>query len=299
MDGGQWSQDLPARPRGRATPRDSHERHGGRRPLDHPIPFLDDEGRNAHHYPSQRKMPSRRSKEHNTSLEDGIQDLFEAINEGIDLFTHFTQDYQQDVERISRYCDKHLIDAIWMEKVRGSPRDTKEGRAGRRRGGPDRELQREERMEPPALRSMMKQLLSSIETTVNAVDDFRPSQRRPSRYKPEDIAKIRQQLNRSYQNLRRSFPLVMDRRSEMEHVTTEMEMLGLFLGRNGAEGNADSGPRGGGPPSERRRTGESEVGGPSAYGGGMDEPTEEWSGGQGAGPGRHRCSREDRPTNKV
>ncbi|KAL8912886.1 MAG: hypothetical protein Q9171_002180 [Xanthocarpia ochracea] len=285
MDGGQWSQDLPARPRGRPTPRDSHERHGGRRPLDHSIPFLDDERRNAHHYPSQRKMPSRRSKEHNISLEDGIQDLFEAINEGIDLFTHFTQDYQQDVERISRYCDKHLIDAIWMEKVRSSPRDIKEGRAGRRRGGPDRELQQEERMEPPALRSMMKQLLSTIETTVNAVDDFRPSQRRPSRYKPEDIAKIRQQLNRSYQNLRRSFPLVMDRRSEMEHVTTEMEMLGLFLGRNGAEGNADSGPRCGGYLGERRRTGESEVGGPSAYGGGLDEPAEEWSGDHEAGPG--------------
>ncbi|KAI4273235.1 MAG: hypothetical protein L6R38_006383 [Xanthoria sp. 2 TBL-2021] len=227
-------------------------------------------------------MASRRFKEHDVPLEEGIQDLFESVNEAIEFFAHFTLDYQQDVHRISKYCNKQLINAIWAEKARGSPRDAKDGRAGRRRGDPDHDVDREDRIQSPSLPNSLTELLSAIAATLRAAEDFRPSQRRPSRYKIDDVAKIRQQLQRAFQSLRKSYPVVMERRSEMEHVTTELEMLGVFLGRNGAEGDADGDAGGGARPGGRRRMGQSEAGGPNAYEGGIDEPVEEWSGGQGA-----------------
>lgn len=227
-------------------------------------------------------MPSRRSKGQDVSLEDGIGELFESVNEAIKLFGYFDHDYQQDVQRIRRYCDQHLIDAVWMQKVRGSPREGRTG-GGRRRGDLDDELEREERTQPPNLRNTMKQVLSTMDMALDAVESFRPSQRRPSRHTPEDVAKIRKQLHRTYQNLRKSFSVVLERRSEMEHVTTELEMLSLFLGRNGASGGNDgarSGARGGQHGGGRRRTAESEVRGQSAYEEELDEPAEEWSGPQ-------------------
>ncbi|KAL8752467.1 MAG: hypothetical protein Q9199_005719 [Rusavskia elegans] len=285
MDGGQWSQDMPGRPRARATPRDSHERHGGRRSLDHPHSMMESEVKTGRHHSSQRGMASRRSKEHDVPLEEGIQDLFESVNEAIEFFAHFTQDYQQDVHRISKYCNKQFINAIWAEKARGCPRDARDGRAGRRRGDPDHDVDREDRMQPPSLSNSLTQLLSAIAATLRAAEDFRPSQRRPSRYNTDDMAKIRQQLQRAFHSLRKSYPVVMERRSEMEHVTTELEMLGVFLGRNGAGGNADGGAGGGGRPGGRRGMSQTEAGGSNAYGGGIDEPEEEWSGGQGAEQG--------------
>ncbi|KAL8779832.1 MAG: hypothetical protein Q9213_006747 [Squamulea squamosa] len=285
MDGGQWSQELPGRPRGRPTPRDSHERHGGRPSLDHPPRFPEDEVRSGYHQSSQRGIPSRRLREHDNSLEDGIQELFQLVNEAIDLFSHFDRAFQQDIQRISMYCDKRLIDAVWMEKVRGNPRDTREGRAGGRRGGHDDEIETGEQRQSTSLRSTMKQLLSTIEIALNAAHHFRPSQRRPSRYKPDDVAKIGQQLSRTYENLRKSFPIAMQRSSEMGHITTELEMLGVFLGRNVPRSNMEGGPRDGEHPGARRRADDRKVGGQGGYGEKLDEPAEEWSGGQDAEQG--------------
>ncbi|KAL8686173.1 MAG: hypothetical protein Q9224_005530 [Gallowayella concinna] len=237
-------------------------------------------------------MTSRKSKDHDVSLEDGISELFDFVNEAIRFFGHFDHDYQQDIQRIRRYCDHRLIDAVWMQKAQGGPR---EGRAGgRRRGDQDDDIEREERSQPPTLRNMMKRLNSTMETALDAVESFRPSQRRPSRHNPEDVVKIRKQLHRTYQNLRKSFSVVMEKPSEMEHVTTELEMLSLFLGRNGAA-DGNNGGRGGGRMGGQgggMRPGGNEVGGQSAYGGEMDEPTEEWSGGQDVGQGESLSLRE-------
>ncbi|KAL8767579.1 MAG: hypothetical protein Q9209_005951 [Squamulea sp. 1 TL-2023] len=285
MDGAQWSQDLPGRPRGRPTPRDSHERHGGRRSLDHPSRFLEDEGRSGYHQSSQRGIPKRRSKEHDISLEDGVQDLFHSVNEAIDLLSHLDRGFQQDVQRIRVYCDERLINAIWMEKVRGIPRETRDGRIGRHRGGHDEEIETGEQRQSTSLRSTIKQLLSTIEIALDAAHHFRASQRRSSRYKPDDVAKIGQQLTRTYENLRKSFPVVMQRSSEMGHITTELEMLGVFLGRNVPRNTMEGGPRDGGHPGARRRADDSDFGGQGAYGNELDEPAEEWSGGQDAEQG--------------
>lgn len=285
MDGGQWSHELPGRPRGRPTPRDSHERHGGRRPLDHPSPFMEDEDRSGYHQSSQRGLPSRRTKERDISLEDRIQDLLEFVNEVIDLLGHLDRGFQQDVQRISMYCDRRTIDAVWMEKVRGNPRVNREGRTGRHRGGHDDEVETEDQRQSTSLRSIIKQLLSTIDIALEAARHFRPSQRRTSRYKSDDVAKIGQQLTRTYENIRKSFPVVMQRSSEIGHMTTELEMLGVFLGRNVPGSQMDGVPRRDGHPSVRRRADDGEVGGQRAYGTGADEPVEEWSGGQDVGQG--------------
>ncbi|KAL8806699.1 MAG: hypothetical protein Q9223_004515 [Gallowayella weberi] len=226
-------------------------------------------------------MPSRRSKDRDVSLENGMSELFDCVNEAIRFFGDFDHDYQQDIQRIRRYCDQRLIDAVWMQKAQGGPR---EGRAGgRRRGDQDDEIEREGPPQLPTLRNTMKQLKSTMETAIDAVENFRASQRRPSRHTLEDVAKIRKQLHRTYQNLRRSFLGVLKKRSEMEHVTTELEMLSLFLGRNGAaDGNEGGrcGNRSVGQGAGGRQMVGSEVGGQSAYGAEMDAPAEEWSGGQ-------------------
>ena len=282
MDRNQWSQDLPRRPRGSATPRDSHERHGGgRRSLEHPHSIMEREARSGHHYSSQRGVASRRPRDQDVSLDDGVQDLFEIANRAIEFFIHFSEDYQQDVQRISRYCHRRTVDGIWAEKTRSSPRDTRDGRADRRRGEPpEHEMDREERTQAPSLGKAMNQLLSGIYNTIRAVEEFRASQRRPSRYKTDDVAKIRQQLSRAYSSLQASFPKVMDRRSEMEHVTTELEMLRVFLESKGAGGDADRGAGGGGRPGGRRVMDQGVEGGQDTYGGEVDEPEEEWDGGQ-------------------
>ncbi|CAL8579266.1 hypothetical protein XPA_005015 [Xanthoria parietina] len=283
MDGGQWSPNVAGRPRARATPRDSHERHpGGRRSLDHPHYMMESERMTGHHHSDQREMGGRRSREHEFSLEEGIQHLFESVNAAIEFFAHFTQDYQQDIHRISRYCNKHVVDLVWQAKAQGSPRDARGGRSGRRRGEYEYEVDREERMQPPSLHTSLTPLLSSLSATIRVAEDFRSSQRRPSRYKTDDVAKILQQLQRAQHSLRKSSLVVMEKRSEMEHMTTELEMLSVFLGRNGAGGNADGGAGGGGRPGESRRMAQSEAGGPNTYGGGPDEPEEEWNGGQEA-----------------
>ncbi|KAI4222247.1 MAG: hypothetical protein L6R36_006289 [Xanthoria steineri] len=284
MDGGQWSQDMPGRPRARATPRDSHERHpGGRRSLDHPHYMMESEEMAGHHHSSQREMAGRRSREHEVSLEEGIQHLFESVNAAIEFFARFTQDYQQDIHRIGRYCNKHVMELVWQAKAQGSSRVARGGRSGRRRGEHEYDVDREERMQPPSLHTSLTQLLSSLSATIRVAEDSRSSQRRSSRYKTDDVAKILQQLQRAHHSLRKSFLVVMEKRSEMEHMTTELEMLSVFLGRNGAGGNADGGAGGGGRPSERRRMAQSEAGGPNPFVEEVpDEPEEEWNGGQEA-----------------
>ncbi|KAL8724435.1 MAG: hypothetical protein Q9166_007957 [cf. Caloplaca sp. 2 TL-2023] len=291
MDGRQWNPNLPSRTRGRATPRDSHERYSGHQSSDHFARFVGDEDSGRYHSSSQRGVPNRRSREQDMSLEDGILELFEVINEAINIFAHFNQDYQQDVQRIRKYCDKHLIDAVWMQKVCGGSREAGDPRR-RHRGEQDEDMDRTAR-QSPSLRSTMKQLLSSVELALNAAQVFRPSPRRPSRYTSDDVVKIQEQLHRTYQNLRRSFPIVTERRSEMEHVSTELEMLRLFLGRNGAADGVEDVARGGGHGGGSRRpggfTGGSHVGFEEEAG----EQVEEWSGGQDAGKGEPKSSSLD------
>ncbi len=292
MDRGQWSQDLPGRPRGSATPRDSHERHGGgRRSLEHPHYMMDREIRSGHHHSSQRGAAGHRSRERNVSLDDGMQDLFGIVNQAIGFFNHFSQDYQQDIQQISRYCHRRVVESIWAEKTRNGPRDTRDGRADRRRGEPpEHDMDRDERVQPPSLGKSMDQLLSGISNTIRAAEEFRPSQRRPSRYRTDDVAKIRQQLSRAYSSLQGSCLKVMDKYSEMEHVTTELEMLRVFLESKGAGGDVDRGAGGGVRPSGRRMMDQGVEGGQDAYGGEMDEPEEEWDGGQESEQGEPVCS---------
>ncbi|KAI4271196.1 MAG: hypothetical protein LQ337_006174 [Flavoplaca oasis] len=242
---------------------------------------MDREVRSGHHYSSQRGAAGHGFREQNVSLDDGMQDLSETVNKAIGFFSHFSQDYLQDIQRISRYCHRRIIESIWTEKTRGGPRDTRDRRADRRRGEPpEHDMDREERMQPPSLGKSMDQLLLCIRDTIRAAEGFRPSQRRPSRYKTGDVSKIRQQLSRAYSSLQGSYPKAMDKYSEMEHVTTELEMLRVFLESKGARGGADRGAGGCVWPSGRRVMDQGVEGGQDVYEGQMDEPEEEWDGGQ-------------------
>ncbi|KAL8645764.1 MAG: hypothetical protein Q9226_007153 [Calogaya cf. arnoldii] len=228
-------------------------------------------------------MAHRRSKDHDVSLGDAIQDLYESVMEAIGFLNDFARDYQQDIHRISRYCDKRFIDEVWKQKARGNPRDTRDTRdkrAGQRGGESEYDGDRQERVQPPSLPNTLDQLLSTIESATRAAEDLLRSQRRSSRYKTDDAVKIRQQLQRSYQNLQSSCDVVMRKRSEIEQIITELQILKVVLERNGAGGDAGRSAGGGGRPGGRRGMSQSEGGGQNAYEGGADEPLEEWDGGQ-------------------
>lgn len=228
---------------------------------------------------TQRGTPSRRPADI-PSLDDGVFELYDSVNDAIGYFSHFEQDFRQDIHRIRNYCEKQLLEEVWASKVH-PPTSGQRSRRTQHEvdsnfDGPDGEL--------PTFRSTMKQLVISLGGALAAAESFRPSQRRPSRYSLEDAAKIRQQLHRSNQSLRKSLSLVIDRRSEMETVHTELEMLRIFLGRNGAEegggGNDPGHVQGGGG---RQRRGEGDEG--DTQWGGAEEQAEEWGGGQEDGKG--------------
>ncbi|KAI4129814.1 MAG: hypothetical protein LQ338_002065 [Usnochroma carphineum] len=201
----------------------------GRRFVDGQSPFPPD-GRARNHPHTQRSTADRRPME-SLSLEDGITELYDSVNDAIQYFFHFDQDFRQDTQRIRAYCDKNLLEAVWTSKVHPQTQSQHN-----RRGQFDVEGSHDRSSPASAtFRSTIKQLLKALGVVVTAAEEFRPSQRRPSRYTSDDAAKIRQQLQRSFQNLRRSFAIVMQRRLEMETVNTELEMLRVFLSRNGAE----------------------------------------------------------------
>lgn len=280
---GRWNQGLPVRQpdhHGRAS-RDPSERHGGRRSLDQQSQF-GNEGRPRRISSQNQRGPLGRISTGTAPLEDGIADLFHAVNDAIQEFGQFDQDFRQDVKRIRIYCNERIIEAVWMYKV--SPRGSKS--RNRQQRGKLREVDDFDGADhqPPGLQDIMEHLMRSLEEVLNAVDAFRPSQRRPSRYSSEDVSKIRQQLHRAYENLRRSSSIITQHHSEMETVTTELEMLRLFLSRKGAEedgheaGHEAGAARfheGGG----RRQVTQSGLQSQGAYGDDGDQ-AQEWDGGQ-------------------
>ncbi|KAL8964782.1 MAG: hypothetical protein Q9183_004221 [Haloplaca sp. 2 TL-2023] len=262
--------------------RDPNERPGGRRPQDLPHRGSDRRTRR-NDIPSQRGASTRKQATA-ASLEDSIAELFEAVNDAITQFDHFDQDFQKDVHRLRSYCSDRVIEAVWIQKVSPKEPKNRDRRRDRQNRDDDDNDARRDDSQSPGLRGTIDSLLEDLTTALRAADEYRPSSRNPGRYKAEDVSKIRQQLHRSYQNLRKSFSIVTERHSEMETVTTELEMFRLFLSRNGGEegqGGAD-----------RRRLGGKNIR-DDGFGGGHnqgafgedDDQGEEWNGGQAAGQG--------------
>ncbi|KAL8986735.1 MAG: hypothetical protein Q9177_004000 [Variospora cf. flavescens] len=243
--------------------------------MDQPAPFPH-HGRAREHPRAHRSVQSRWPPER-ISLEDGINELYDAVNEAIHYFFQFDQEFQQDTHLIRDYCGKRLLEAIWAAKVQ--PRRQSQSQQHGQRGRFDDERIREGPVSDFAL--ALDRLLSSLRAALTIAEGTRPSQRRPSRDSAEDAAKVQKQLHRSFQNIRKSYSLVMERRSEMETVNTELEMLRVFLSRNGAEegrwrGKPDYFQEEGGPPHR------SDSGG-SQLEESVDQP-EEWTGGHGDEP---------------
>ncbi|KAL9024147.1 MAG: hypothetical protein Q9196_006729 [Gyalolechia fulgens] len=265
---------------GRA-PRDFHPPREGRRSLDQQPAFPHD-GRDprrlgSQHGPRSRMPPQR------ISLEDGISDLYDSVDDAIQSFAHFEQEFDQDIHDIRNYCEKRLLEAVWMQKICPVEKTSRDRQRHTRLGNAAE--QGEANRSSPSLRSTMRQLMSSLDTALATAEDFHPSPRRPSRYTVEDAVKIRQQLLRSYQSLRKSFSIVVEKRSEMESLNTELEMLRVFLSRNGAEENRDGG--GGGPArvaGGRNRRGTEEVDAERAWDE-AGEPTQGWGGAEEDGHG--------------
>ncbi|KAL8992951.1 MAG: hypothetical protein Q9188_007458 [Gyalolechia gomerana] len=263
--------------------RDAHVNREGRHSLDQQSAFPHD-GRAQRRLGSQHGPPTRTHPQA-ISLEDGISDLYDSVDDAIQHFSHFEQEFHQDIHRIRSYCETRLLEAVWMQKTRPVEKMTRDRQRNTQRGHSAE--QEDANRSPPSLRSTMRQLMSSLDAALASAEEFHPSQRRPTRYSAEDAVRIRQQLHRSYQSLRKSFSVVVQKRSEMESLNTELEMLKVFLSRNGAE-NRDGG--GGGPArvGGGRHTGVAdEVHDERAW----DEPGEkrqEWGGAEDGGHGNSR-----------
>ena len=277
---GNWAHDLPVRNYNShridslREPRDG-QRHHQQRPGGH-------EARSPRNHENQHGQPSRKPIKC-VSLEDGIADLFDCVDETIHYISHFEQDYQQDIHRIRDYCDEGLLDAVWMEKILPTAKPSRDRQRNIRSDSFDH--QDRQKPGPMTFRNATRQLLEALGAVLAAAES-RPSQRRPSRYKNEDVSRIRQQLHRSHQNLRKSFFVVAERPSEMESVKTELEMLSVFLSRNGARGGGNRYDTGHTDvPSRRQPEGTSEVKVVGQWGE-PGEQRETWDGAPEGGEGR-------------
>lgn len=241
----------------------------------HQQPAFPPNERARNHSHAKRDTPGRRPTEI-PSLEDAIIDLYDSVDDAIQYFSHFEQDFRQDTHRIRNYCDKGLLEAIWASKVHPQ---TSAQRSSRTHSEAEANYDGHE-----TCRGTMKQLLSALGAALAAAEDFRPSQRRPSRYSPDDAMKIRVQLHRSYQNLRKSFSMLTQRRSEMETVNTELEMLRVFLSRNGAEEREVGNGRRQAQAIPDRQMNEGVYERETAWEG-TGEQVEEWDGGHEGGQG--------------
>ncbi|KAL8832421.1 MAG: hypothetical protein Q9170_004879 [Blastenia crenularia] len=247
------------------------------------------DGRARNRPPVQYATTSRKAVEQ-VSLEDGINDLFNFVNDAIQYFARFERDFHQDIHQIREYCDKGLLEAVWTQKVHPIEKQSRDRRGSSRSNNFGDHHAADH--ESPTFRNTMRQMLSDLDAALAAAESFRPSQRRPSRYSGEDASKIRQQLHRSYQSLKKSFLLVMNRRLEMETVNTELEMLRVFLSRNGAKEDRevdgrDHGYGGGGHQSEAGNGFHDHEGYEEAVDqeGGGNDGQEGWTGGNGGGGG--------------
>ncbi|KAL8867609.1 MAG: hypothetical protein Q9174_005550 [Haloplaca sp. 1 TL-2023] len=288
-----WSPNSPGRQSMRT--RDPNEKPSGRRTQD-VLPHRGNDRRTRRTDPPSQRGGSTRKSSTVASLEESIAELFETVNDAIHQFEHFDQDFQKDVHRLRSYCSERLIEAVWIQKVSPKESKTRDRRRDRQSRGDDDDIdgKRDDSNQSPGLRGTIDSLLEDLTAALRAADEYRPSQRNTGRYKAEDVSKIRQQLHRSYQNLRKSFSVLTERHAEMETVTTELEMFRLFLSRNGGdEGPGGAGPGGAGQGgADKGRMGGKNVrdhgldGGHDhgAFGGENDEG-EEWDGGQEVGQG--------------
>lgn len=274
------------------SPQDIYAHQDGRRSLAQHPTFPHD-GRASRRLGSQHGPPTRMPTQTTISLEDGISDLYDAVDDAIQHFSHFEQEFHQDIHRIQAYCDPPLLEAVWMQKIHPHEnkardhhqRDTYRGRSSTEQGhGGNRN--------PPSIRHTMRQLLSSLDAALVSAEAFQSGhKKRPTRYSAEDAHKIRQQLHRSYQSLRKSLSVLVKKSSEIESLNTELEMLRVFLSRNGGEqgryghGGAGTGGAGGGGgyarvPDWRREGGveEGHDGGGAWDGPGEQEQTQGWGG---------------------
>ncbi|KAI4114882.1 MAG: hypothetical protein LQ345_004422 [Seirophora villosa] len=259
---------------GRSTVRGAH---GHRQSIAQQPPFPRD-GRAPEHPRAQRSVRGRRPAE-SISLEDGMNHLYAAVNDAIHYFARFDHEFRQDTHLIRNYCGKRLIEAIWASKVR--PHTQSQSQHGQRARFEDEYIR-----EGPVsdFESAMERLLFSLRAALTAAEEFRPSQRRPSRFSAEGVARIQKQVHRTFQNIRRSYTIVMERRSEMETVNTELEMLRVFLSRNGAEeGRRRDDPEQFREGGARPPRGDSELEGGSHTEESVEQ-LEEWTGGKADEP---------------
>ncbi|KAL8663313.1 MAG: hypothetical protein Q9202_003949 [Teloschistes flavicans] len=278
-----YSQGLPLRqpyPHGRPS-RVSVDGGDGRWSHDPSPSYINDEESLRHNSLSQRGRPGRRSSEL-VSLEDSVVQLSQCVIAAMATFNKIEVDFDQDIHRIRRYCDKGLIEEIWMQKVRPRNR-SRNHRHGQ--PGEAEDLDRNER-QSPGLRETMKQLYPALGAALSAAENFRPSQRKPTPYSSEDVRNIHKRLNKANKDFGDHWRSILESHSEFGRMRTTLDELRTFLSHNGGEFGRNQGDsvrfddR-----SSRGAHAESDAQGRAGYGE-DDEHMEEYSGGQNNGEGK-------------
>lgn len=176
---------------------------------------------------------SSRRQELKISLDDAVDNLLAVVNDALDFYKHFEQDFYHDTQRIS-YVNANTIGEIWMQKVRLIQKRARGGRQSQSERSDD--MSHGDREGNLSFRSIEKQLWKSINRVFHATVSAKPSRsRNGSRYSPEEGSKISCHLKKTSPSLERSLLAVHKRISEMQPLLTELEMLSLFLNRNKAD----------------------------------------------------------------
>lgn len=233
-----YNQGLPFRqPHSHGRPsRASVDGGDGRWSRDPSSSYIDDKGIPWHNSHGHRGRPGRRSTEI-VPLEDSVIQLSRCVIATMKKFKQVEEEFDHDVHRIRRYCEEGLVEEVWMHKVRPRNR-SRNGQHGRLAEADD--LDRNER-QSSGLWETMKQLILTLDAALDAAENFRPSQRKPTQYTTEDIRNIHKRLAQANEDFRKSWRSIFKSRSDAGRMRTSLDELRLFLSHNGGDVENDRG----------------------------------------------------------
>jgi len=169
-----------------------------------------DELRRGHNYHDHRDRTLRASRE------EAISALFKATQDALTFLSRFKDDFDREVRDVQAYASPEVIDHLWINKVRIS-----NGHRGPR--APSAQSQDREDREPPKsnFKSVAKGLDQSLHSAILA-----------SRSNPDPT--IVRKLHHADNDIGALFRDVAEDFGLLDGLTTELEMLAIFLQRNGA-----------------------------------------------------------------
>lgn len=191
--------------------------------------------------PSRRSESRLKQKSLRIPLENAIDDLDIILEEAINFYTQFKNDYEQEIAGIRSYATSDVLGHLWTSKVqesdssRSAPRTHNENTRGTH-------SETEEKMPRCGFRIMAKRVCRSFEAAIVAANNL-VAHRSSLDGRPDlqAIAWILKKLKGAYNDIHNRFGSASRRASQIDDLSTEMKMALTFLKADQAKRDEGSG----------------------------------------------------------